>query len=313
MLFAKTERDSIFVVAGFLLLAMLWGGSFVAIDAGLGDWPPLLFAGARYFLAGGAVLAYAVTRRDAWRPREPGEYLAVGVAGVFIIGLYHGLLYVGELYVSGAVAAVVVSLTPVLTAGAATVLVNRPTDGVEIGGFALGVLGVVVVANPTPGAVSSDRLVGVGLIFLATVAFSIGGAVVQTVREGLSTAALNGWAMVLGGTLLLGGATARGESVGAVGWSPTAVTAFVYLTVGSGVIAWMLYFALLNRVEATELHLVGYLEPVVAAGAGWMLLGYATAPQVFVGFALVLGSFVVVEREQISAVLSRRPAVTDSS
>lgn len=143
-------------------------------------------------------------------------------------------------------------------------------------------------------------------------AFSVGGAVVQAVRSGLTTAALNGWAMVLGGTLLLSGATVRGESVGAIVWSPTAVTAFVYLTVGSGVIAWMLYFALLTRVEATELHLVGYLEPVVAAGAGWALLGYATAPQVFVGFALVVGSFVVVEREQIGDILGRRTAVTDS-
>ena len=37
-------------------------------------------------------------------------------SGTFVIAAYHGLLYVGELHVSGAVAAVVVSLSPVLTA-----------------------------------------------------------------------------------------------------------------------------------------------------------------------------------------------------
>ena len=108
----------------FSLLALSWGGSFVAIEIGLEHVPPLLFAGLRYALAGVIVLGYAAVVTDRLRPVGRAEWLAVIVAGVFVIALYHGLLYIGEQYVSGAIAAVVISLSPVLTAVFASLLLD---------------------------------------------------------------------------------------------------------------------------------------------------------------------------------------------
>jgi len=46
-----------------------------------------------------------------------------------VIAAYHGLLYVGELHITGAVAAVVVSLSPVLTATFAALLLPNERLG----------------------------------------------------------------------------------------------------------------------------------------------------------------------------------------
>ncbi|ELZ45529.1 hypothetical protein C464_12167 [Halorubrum coriense DSM 10284] len=289
------------IVAAFLLLATLWGTSFVAIEAGLHYFPPLLFAGVRYVVAGAVVLGYAAVAADRWLPRDRDEWLGVAVAGTFVIAAYHGLLYLGEIRISGAVAAVVVSLAPVLTAVfAAALLPNERLGPVEIGGFALGLLGVVVIADPAAAGLGSAAVVGVALAFVATVAFSLGAVLLRPLRTDLPVAALQGWAMVIGAGQLLVAAVALGESPAAIVWNQTAIASLAYLTLLSGVVAFLLYFALLDAVGPSQLHLVGYAEPVVAAVGSWALLGHLVDAEALIGFVAILAGFLVLEREEIA-------------
>ena len=289
------------IVAAFLLLATLWGTSFVAIEAGLHYFPPLLFAGVRYVVAGAVVLGYAAVAADRWLPRGRDEWLGVAVAGTFVIAAYHGFLYLGEMRVSGAVAAVVVSLSPVLTAVfAAALLPNERLGPVEIGGFALGVLGVVVVADPAAAGLGSAAVVGVALAFAGAVAFSLGAVLLRPLRTDLPIAALQGWAMVIGAGQLLVAAAAIGESPAAIVWNQTSIASLAYLTLLSGVVAFLLYFALLDAVGPSQLHLVGYAEPVVAAVGSWALLGHLIDAEALVGFVAILAGFLVLERREIA-------------
>ena len=290
------------IIAAFLLLATLWGTSFVAIEAGLHYFPPLLFAGVRYAVAGAVVLAYAAVAADRWLPRDRDEWLGVAVAGTFVIAAYHGLLYLGEIRISGAVAAVVVSLAPVLTAVfAAALLPNERLGPIEIGGFALGLLGVVVIADPAAAGLGSAAVVGVALAFVATVAFSLGAVLLRPLRTDLPVAALQGWAMVIGAGQLLVAAVALGESPAAIVWNQTAIASLAYLTLLSGVVAFLLYFALLDAVGPSQLHLVGYAEPVVAAVGSWALLGHLVDAEALIGFVAILAGFLVLERREIAA------------
>ncbi|OYR39917.1 EamA family transporter [Halorubrum sp. Ib24] len=290
------------VVAAFVLLATLWGTSFVAIEAGLHHFPPLLFAGVRYAIAGAIVLGVAAVMSGRTTPSGRDEWLGVAVAATFVIAAYHGLLYVGELHISGAVAAVVVSLVPVLTAVFAAVLLpNERLGPVEIGGFALGVLGVVVIADPTAAGAGNSALLGVGLAFAGAVAFSLGAVLLRPLRTDLPIAALQGWAMVLGAGILFVGAAALGESPSAIEWNRTAIVSLAYLTLLSGVLAFLIYFALLDEVGPAQLHLVGYAEPVVAAAGSWVLLGTLVEAEAIVGFVAILAGFLALERREIAA------------
>jgi drug/metabolite transporter (DMT)-like permease len=290
------------VIAAFLLLATLWGTSFVAIEAGLHYFPPLLFAGVRYAIAGVVVLGYAVLVADRWIPRDRDEWLGVAVAGAFVIAAYHGLLYVGELHISGAVAAVIVSLSPVLTATfAAALLPSQRIGPFEIGGFALGILGVIVIADPMSAGLGSSVLLGVALAFAGAVAFSLGAVLLRPLRTDFPIAALQGWAMVLGAGMLFVGAGLLGESPAAIVWNATSIASLTYLTALSGVVAFLIYFALLDTVGPTQLHLVGYAEPVVAAVGSWALLGSLIGAEAIVGFVAILAGFVVLERHEIAA------------
>ncbi|WP_435098071.1 DMT family transporter [Halorubrum sp. N11] len=290
------------VVAAFVLLATLWGTSFVAIEAGLHYFPPLLFAGVRYAVAGAIVLGVAAVMSGRTVPRGRDEWLGVAVAGAFVIAVYHGLLYVAELHITGAVAAVIVSLSPVLTATFAAVLLpNERLGSLEIGGFALGILGVIVIADPMEAGLGSAALFGVVLAFAGAAAFSLGAVLLRPLRTDLPVAALQGWAMVSGAGMLFVGAALLGESPAAIVWNATSIASLSYLTLFSGVVAFLIYFALLDEVGPSQLHLVGYAEPVVAAVGSWVLLGSLIEAEAIVGFVAILAGFAVLERHEIAA------------
>ncbi|QHS17747.1 DMT family transporter [haloarchaeon 3A1-DGR] len=295
------------VVAAFSLLAVLWGGSFVAIEIGLEYFPPLLFAGARYAIAGAIVLGYAVAVGTRWIPRTRTEWSSIAVTGVLVIAVYHAFLYVGELYVSGAVAAVIVSLSPVLTAAFAAVLLpNERVGPVEVGGFLIGILGVAMIASPSTEGLVSAELIGVGLVLASAAAFALGAVLLRPLRTEFSIVALQGWAMVIGAGILGAGAAVTGESVADVALTPTAIVTLAYLALLSGVVAFLIYFALLDAVGPTQLHLIGYAEPVTAAAASWLVLGHLVDGDALLGFTAVLVGFLVLERDAIRRLVHAR-------
>lgn len=291
----------------FSILALCWGTSFVAIEIGLADVPPLLFAGLRYALAGVLVLGYAVVVTDRARPVGRAEWLAVAIAGTFVIGLYHGLLYLGELYVPGAVAATIASTAPILTAAfAGFALPDERIAPVGAVGFVLGLVGVAVVVRPTSAALESGVVVGAALVFAAAVAFALGTVLVRPIETGLPVETLQAWAMLVGAGLLLGVAPIRGERLAAIDLTATALLSFGYLTLVSSVFAFFIYFELLERAGATQVSLVGYAEPVVAMAVSWILLGFVADSVTIVGLGTILGGFVLIKRHAIRTLIRSR-------
>jgi len=292
-----------FVPIQFLLLSVLWGVSFVAIQIGLRDLPPLLFAALRYDVAGLVMLAYAVGTTTHWRPRTGREWLAAGVAGGFLIGVHHALLYLGQQHVSGAVAAVVVSLVPVLTAlFAAVALPDERFDAPQYGGVVLGFAGVVAVVAPTSGPFAIGSTVGVGLIFFSAVAFAFGSVALRPLSTDLPLRSMQAWGMLIGSAFLHAVSAFRGEPF-VVPLTATSLGALAYLSLGAGVAAYLLYFDLLDRLGPSELNLVSYLQPVVATLVSWIFLGQLIDSSTTAGLLAIFAGFAFVKHATVAGVI----------
>lgn len=299
----------------FVSLAILWGASFVAIEIGLHHVPALAFAALRYDVAGLVVMAYAVRATDRYRPRTRDEYLSVLVPAIFVFGAYPALLYLGEMHVPGAVAAVVVSLSPVLTAGLGSALdLEAPLSRTGIAGVALGILGVAVVVDPAPGVLDGS-LVGVALVLAGTACFAIGSVLTRPLDAGLPKPTTQAWAMLGGAASLHVASLARGESLADATWTTDAIVALAYLALASGVVAFLVYFELLDRVGATQITLVSYLEPVVAALVGWAIFGDVVDTTTALGFAVIFLGFALLKRHALTRAVAtaRRHVRTDAS
>ena len=291
----------------FLVLSVVWGSAFVAIKAGLADIPPVLFAAIRYDIAGVLMFGYVAVAVEQWRPRSRADWAAVAVGTVFLIAGYHVFLFVGEQGTTSAAAAVIVSLSPVLTTGFARLfLPSERLTAAGVGGMVLGLLGVAVLVSPDPANLLTEDVVSSGLVFGAAVSFALGSVLTRWLDAELPIETMEAWSMVGGAGLMHGLAlTLPGESLSAITWSPRALLALGYLSIVASALGFLIYFDLLERLGPIEINLVSYLAPVVAAVVGVALLGEVIDVSTAVGFVLIAGGFGLLKRRELAREVAR--------
>jgi probable blue pigment (indigoidine) exporter len=296
----------------FVALAALWGTAFMAIKAGLSFFPPVLFAAFRFDIAGIVMLGYAVYATDRWRPQGRNEWALIAVGGVFIIAGYHALLFVGEQHTTSAAAAVIVSLSPVLTPAFARVfLPSERITAVGVVGILLGLLGVVVLTRPTPQNLFGGNLLAEGLVFAAAVSFALGSVLTGRVSADLPAPTMEAWSMLAGAVVMHAASALLAESPAAVEWAPTAVAALLYLALASSGLGFLIYFDLLSKLGPVEINLVSYVAPMFAAVSGALFLGEVIDGTTVVGFVIIFAGFILLKRRAIAAELPRvRAALT---
>jgi len=282
----------------FVGLAVVWGSAFTAIKAGLDFFPPVLFAAVRYDIAGVLILAYAAYATDRWRPRTRDDWVLVGIGGVFMIAAYHAFLFVGEQGTTSAAAAVIVSLSPVLTTGfARSLLPDERLDVAGVAGLVLGLAGVVVLARPDPSNLLADEAVGELLVFAAAASFALGSVLARRSSSDLGVETMEAWSMLLGAGVMHLVSVGLAESLSDVEWTVDGVVALLYLAVVSSAVGFLVYFDLLDRLGPIEINLVSYAAPVAAAVTGLVFLDERPTVFTALGFVLILLGFVLLKRD----------------
>jgi drug/metabolite transporter (DMT)-like permease len=292
----------------FCLLAAVWGSAFMAIKAGLADIPPVLFAAIRYDVAGVLMLAYAFYATDRPLPRGRDEWTVVAIGSALIIAGYHALLFVGEAdpAVTSAAAAVIVSLSPLLTTGfARAFLPQERLTLLGTVGLLLGLVGVGVLSNPDPNNLLAGGAVAKLLIFGAAACFALGSVLTRRYDTDMPIETMEAWSMVGGALLMHVISVGIGESFADVAWTPQAVLAVAYLSVVASALGFLVYFDLLERLGPIEINLVSYVAPVFAALSGWVFLEEVPTAYTVVGFVVIFAGFVLLKRSALREELPR--------
>jgi drug/metabolite transporter (DMT)-like permease len=293
--------------AKFLLLAGIWGSSFLLMKVGLRSLAPIQISSLR-ILAGTAILLVLFSTTGGRLPRDLRTWAHLTVSSLFLTALPFTLFAVGEERVSSALAGIGNATTPIATVLFALLIL--PSDRLssrKLAAILVGFLGVVVIMQPWASAGRPD-LLGFGITVLAAACYGVGWTYN---RRFLAQADLGGLSMPT--ALLCVGSSMMvpvvlvwwllNRATVAAPWSlhtpphHSAVLPVVAVLalgmVGTGV-AYMLQFDVVRAAGATVSTTVTYLIPVVSVVLGVTLLGERLAwPQVL-GAAIVLGSAVVI-------------------
>ena len=290
----------------FVALTIAWGSAFTAIKAGLEFFPPVLFAALRYDVAGALMFGYAAVATDRWRPRRRNEWVLVAIGGVLMIAAYHAFLFVGERGTTSAAAAIVVSLSPILTTGFARALLpDERLTVLGVVGLLVGFLGVVVLSAPDPSDLVNARTVSLALIFLAAASFALGSVLTRRFDDDLPIETMEAWSMVIGAIVLHGASVGIGESLATVQLTTDALLALAYLSLVASAAGFLIYFDLLERLGPIEINLVSYGAPVVAALTGLLVLDERPTAATVVGFVLILCGFALLKRQALRGEVKR--------
>jgi drug/metabolite transporter (DMT)-like permease len=293
----------------FVAVTLVFGTAFPAVKAGLDFFPPLLFVGFRNYLSAALLLGYAGLRIEYRVPRERRDWAAVLAGGAFLVGGV-GFGFVGQQYITSGVAAVIFSLSPIVTGLFAWALLpEERLVGRDYLAILLGFLGVAIIVRPDPGALLDPTVVGKLLVFLGVAVVALGTVLVRRSRTAMPVPALTGWAMVVGATIQVGVAVAVGEAFASIRVTPLAVATLGYLSVFAGALGLVWYLVLMGAVGAVRANLVTYLTPVVSLLLGWAFLDERIQALTLVGFAVIVAGFALLQRGDLYAELARYRAL----
>lgn len=293
----------------FLATAVFFGGTFVAAKAGLAYMPPLLFVAIRFDVAAVVLFGYVVlTRpREQWLPKTRADLAGIVAAGLLSIGLANAMIFLGQQYVSSAVASIIFSLNPVLTpVFAAVLLSDERLSPAEAVGMAVALVGVAIVIELDPANLLASTGIGHAILLVGAIGTALGSVLIRRADAAMPSTARTAWGLPVGAAFCHLLAGLRGEQFAAIELTPTALVALGYVGVFSGALAYIAYFGLIDEIGATRTNFAFYLVPVVAALGGWAVLGEAITATTVAGFLVVFAGFALLNHDQLRRELAVR-------
>lgn len=272
----------------YLLLALIWGNSFVFIKVGLGSLTPAGVVLSRLFLGMVTMLVICAITRTPLPPRR--YWSPLFVAAFLMTSGGWGLFAFSEQYLSSALAGIINGATPLMTLVAILVAFReeRPTRERMIG-LAIGFTGVLFVVGVWQGLGAATWL-GIGACVLATVGYGIS---YPYVRRHLATGGSEVRPLTFATGLMIMGTLQIAPVAAITGYSHDPITVQVVLAMlalgclGSG-LAYVLNFVIISRSDATTASTVTYVITLVAVLSGAIVLGEHITWNEPVGAALVI-------------------------
>jgi drug/metabolite transporter (DMT)-like permease len=269
---AVLDRRAWLVTGAMAVVYVVWGSTYLAIEVAIATVPPLLLLGARFAVAGALLLAWALPRGDRRGDRlTPRRWLhAAQTAGVLLVA-GTGLTALGQTRVTSGTAALLASTVPLWLA-----LIARGAFGERLGarawlGLVVGLIGVAVLVDPGAGG----ELLGMLLVLAAAAAWAAGSLRSRVVDAPRRPMVAAGMEMLVAAPMFVVVGLALGEhhriDPAAVG--ADAIAAFAYLVLAGSLLAFTAYRWLLANASATLVGTYAYVNPVVAVGLGWAVLG----------------------------------------
>ena len=271
-----------------LLLAAVWGASYLFIKVAVDDIEPAPMMAVRTLLAAAVLGGYLWVRmggrravselRSAWRHCL--------VLGVFNAALPFWLIAWGEKHIDSGLAAVVQASVPIFNALLVLrFLPHERLSPLRAAGLGVGIVGVAVVTgfHPEGGGLA---IVGTLAIVASSLAYAAAGVYGQRAVSGTAGPVLATGSMLVGGLILLPFALFQLPSE-LPGWKATASVAALSL-LGTA-LAQLVLFRLLASHGSARLSLVTYLMPGFALVYGALLLDESIGVSTIVGLVLILG------------------------
>ena len=271
-----------------LLLAGVWGASYLFIKVAVDEIEPAPMMAFRTLVAAAVLFGYVVWRLG--RSRTVHEFQAAWrhclVLGVLNAALPFWLIAWGEQHIDSGLAAVVQASVPIFNALLVLrFLPHERLNRTRAAGLAIGLVGVGVVTGINP-AGGWWAIAGALAIVASSLSYASAGVYGQRAVSGTAGPVLAAGSMLVGGLILL--PLALFQLPGAVP-SLEATASLLALTLVGTAFAQLVLFRMLALYGSARLSLVTYLMPGFALVYGALILDEAITLAMLAGLVLILG------------------------
>ncbi|MEQ4566366.1 EamA family transporter [Paenarthrobacter sp. CAP02] len=270
-----------------VLVAVLWGINFVAIDLGLHangrDVPPLLFVAMRFLLVVFPFILFI-------RKPDVGWKAIVGV-GLFMSAGQFGLLYLGmALGMPAGLASLVLQAQVLFTILLASRFLGERPSRRQLAGVVLGIAGLAVVAL---GRSAVAPVLPLMIVLAAALSWAVGNVVARhsKAKSGLGLVVWSGAVVpvpLAGLSLVVDGPDTVWATL--LDLQAATILSAIYTAVFASLVGYGIWNRLLSLYPSSDVVPFTLLVPVVGMTAAWLVLNEVPTPaEILGGLILLLG------------------------
>ncbi|MBU1000985.1 MAG: EamA family transporter [Proteobacteria bacterium] len=282
-----------------LIVAVVWGFTFVVIEVGLTSFPPLLFSALRFFAAAFPAVFFVRRGNVPWN--------VIFSVGLIFGAAYFGLLFVGmKLGVPAGLASLLVQIQAAFTAILAAVILKDPPVAAQKLGMGIAFVGIGLIAWEFVGESSG---LGLTMVLASAFVWSLSNIILKRAGS-IDMFRLMIWMSLVPILPLLGlsALTESGQLEALASLDLRGIGAVLYVGYCATVFGFGVWGDLFKRYPPNVVAPFSLLVPVFGMTFSWLLLGeeftllkLGASALVFVGLATnVLG------RMRYDAVCARR-------
>ncbi len=284
------------VVVKLVLVAAIWGGSFIAGRVAAQEIGAAVGALVRYGIATAVLLAMAFAVEGGLPKLARRHWPAIAVLGASGVAAYNYLFLVGLETVPASRGSLIMALNPATTMIGAALFLREPITPAKLFGTVIALAGVAVeLGGGNPLSLLEG---GIGRGELALFGCAVGWSIYTLVGKkltGLSTLAVTTYAAIAGTAMLAMLTVARGEFA-VPHASLHAWLALAYMGTFGTALAFVWFLQGVKRLGPARAAIFVNLVPVAAIALAVLLLGEPLTPSVVVGAALVIAGVWIINR-----------------
>ena len=273
-----------------IAFAVMWSSAFTSAKIVVAHAPPLTALAFRFAISGAIAILIARALGQTWRLTRP-QWRATVVFGLCQNALYLGLNFVAMRTIDAGLASIIASTMPLLVALTGWVVFRERLPAMGVAGLLAGLVGVALITG--------SRISGG--VDMGGLALCIAGVLALTVATLSVRGASSGGnlLMVVGLQMLVGSATLALVAIlfeeWRVDWTPSLVLAFAYTTLVPGLAATLTWFVLVGRIGATRAASFHFLNPFLGVAVAAVVLGERLGPLDLAGVAIIMAGILAVQ------------------
>lgn len=277
--------------AAIILAHTIWGVNFIVAKLTLQEFPPMSLAFLRFAIATLLLAPFLIAEGKNFKIEKEDLPKLLGV-GLLMVTLNIGFFYAG-LERTTVISASVLTLTiPVASILAGWWFLKEKIYTVNLSGIILGILGAVLIIG-LPILNSGDDLaqvlIGNFLIILASISWVAGAIISKDLLKKYSTLTVTAVIFFVGMISFL--IPAASEYLKNPGWTAQVtylgIFGLLYIAIASSISAYFLFEWGLHRLGVTRADMFQYLEPVIAAALGVLILNEQVRLPLIIGILLI--------------------------
>jgi drug/metabolite transporter (DMT)-like permease len=277
----------------FIAMSVIWGISYLFIRIAVIEISPMVLVFARTALAALILLPIALARGEVRGLVK--HWLPLAAFAAAEVGIPWGLMAHAEQSISSSLTGLLVAAVPLVGVVIATALGNREHLGLaSVSGFLLGVVGVGAIVGFDLKASNSLALVEMVVV---VVCYAVGPAILSRYLSGLPSVGVI--AVSLTACAIVNAPAAALQWPHAVP-SISVFASVVVLAVVCSAIGFLLFFALVGEIGPVRATVITYINPVVAAVLGVIVLRELFTAGMAVGFVLVVWGSILATRRRLT-------------